>query len=102
MSRPLHILLAGALVATLPTLAAAPAAAQSQPQIQLVDNGWNGGWDNDNWRFRHHHRRHYRSSPSFSFSFGVPYYPRVYYRYERPRDCYREWDGSLYCRTYRY
>ena len=106
MSRPLHILLAAALVATVPALSAAPAAAQSA-DIQLVDHGWGGdrdgwatNWKRDNWRGgnrRHHRDRDFR--PGFSFNFGVPF-PRVYYRPERPRDCYREWDGRLYCRAY--
>ena len=106
MSRPLNILLAAALVATVPMLSAAPAVAQSESGIQLVHSyggdrdGWATNWKNNNWRGgnrRHHRDRDFR--PGFSFNFGVPF-PRVYYRQERPRDCYREWDGSLYCRGY--
>lgn len=107
MSRPLPYVLAAALAVSFPALSAAPVAAQSQSGMQLVghggdwDNTWRTNWDNDNRRWgNRRHGRHDNFRPGFSFSFGVPF-PPVYTYYPRPsRDCYREWDGSLYCRTY--
>ena len=103
MSRPLRMLLAAALVASMPAWSVAPAAAQ-QSGIEFVAEGhggdWDNGWRDDRRHWRHGRRDHWRHNrPGFNFSFGVPF-PRVYYRHQRPRDCYREWDGSLYCRAY--
>lgn len=106
MSRPLPYLLAAALAVSFPVLSAAPAAAHSQGGIQLVhgggDNNWRANWDNDNRRWSNRrYGRHDNFRPGFSFSFGVPFPPiHSYYEPRRSRDCYREWDGSLYCRTY--
>ena len=111
MVRPLSLLLASAIAVSVPALSVAPAAAEMQGGIQLIGghggdwsdrrDGWRGGWDNDNWRWGH--RRHHRDRdfrPGFSFSFGVPFPRYSYYQPRRSRDCYREWDGSVYCRAY--
>jgi len=105
MSRPLSYLLAAALTVSLPALSAAPAAAQApQSGIQLIGGDWDDdrvtNWKNDR-RYWRHGRRHFRHErPGVSFSFGVPFPPVYgYYQPRRSRDCYREWDGSLYCRV---
>jgi hypothetical protein len=107
MSRPLPYLLAAALAVSLPALSTVPAAAQAQGGVQLIADGHGGDWNdgfrsNDNWRWggRHHRRDNFR--PGISFSFGVPLPQPFAYRYDRPRsrDCYREWDGRVYCRAY--
>jgi hypothetical protein len=96
MSRPLSLLLAAAMAVSAPAFSAAPAAAQG-----VYFTAKSGEWDNDNWRWgnRRHHRHDFR--PGFSFSFGVPFPPVYSYYYpRRSRDCYREWDGRVYCRAY--
>ena len=105
MSRPLPYILAAALALSFPALSAAPAAAQGiefTAQSGEWNGGWRNNWDNDNWRSGHRrHQRHRDFRPGFSFSFGVPFPPvYTYYHPRRSRDCYREWDGSVYCRTY--
>ena len=112
MSRPIPYLLAAALAVSVPAFGVAPAVAQTQRGIEFIADGhggdwndsrgrWDGGWDNTNsrWGHRNHRRDHFR--PGINFSFGVPF-PRPYvYGYRpRSRDCYREWDGSVYCRAY--
>jgi hypothetical protein len=106
MSRPLSLFLAAALAAGSLAMSVPSAVAQSHAGIQLVgdshrdwDDGWATNWRDDR-RYWRHDRRHWRHErPGFSFNIGVPF-PRVFYRHERPRDCYREWDGSLYCRAF--
>ena len=99
MSRPLHLLLAAAMLTTVPALSVTPAAAQ-QAGIQFVHDDWTPNWKNDR-RYWHKSRRHWRHErPGFSFSFGVPFPPRYSYYRPRPRDCFRDWDGSFVCRTY--
>lgn len=95
MSRPLSFVLAAALAAST-AMTAAPAAAHDPGFGVTVRSGeWNNGWDND-WRWRQNrHRGHV--APGFYFNFGVPFpHTRVYYRPNR--DCFRDWDGSRYCR----
>jgi hypothetical protein len=100
MSRPLSLIMAGALVAGTVAMSAAPASA-----IEFGVTARSGEWHNeqwrdwnDDWRWRGH-RSHFE--PGFSFNIGVPFpTARAYYRPYRERDCYREWDGSLYCRAY--
>jgi hypothetical protein len=94
MSRPLTLLFAAALAVTPVALGATAASADNR------SGEWHG---NNDWRWGHHH--HYGAgfsvgAPGFAFSFGVPYEPR--YSYYRPyaRDCYRGYDGALYCRAY--
>lgn len=101
MSRVLSLSLAAALVAST-ALTAVPASAGgagfSVRSGEWGNDHWRGGWDGDRrWGRRHHHNQF---APGFSFSFGVPFPPvQAYYR-PRSRDCYREWDGTVYCRTY--
>ena len=99
MSRPLSLLLAAAMAVTPLALGTSAASAQSNRSGEHHSRGW----DDDGWRWGHnrrHHRGHYYGSPGFSFSFGVPFANT--YSYYRPyhRDCYRGWDGALYCRAY--
>ena len=98
MSRPLSLLLAAVMAGPL-ALGANAAFAQSNRNGEHYGRGW----DDDGWRWGHH-RRHHRGhwgGPGIGFSFGVPF-PSYRYSYYRPypRDCYRGWDGALYCRVY--
>ena len=99
MSRPLSVLLAALIAASPLSLATSAAFAQSNRGGEHYGRGWD---DNDGWRWGHHrrHRGHW-GGPGISFSFGVPF-PSYRYSYYRPypRDCYRGWDGALYCRVY--
>ena len=99
MSRPLSLLLAAAMAVTPLALGASAASAQSNRSGEHYGRGW----DDDGWRWGHsrrHHGGHFYGGPGFTFSFGVPFANT--YSYYRPyhRDCYRGWDGALYCRAY--
>jgi len=98
MSRPLSLLLAAAMT-VMPLALATTASAQSNRSGEHYSRGWD---DDNGWRWGHHRRHHngYYGAPGFSFSFGVPFANT--YSYYRPyqRDCYRGWDGALYCRAY--
>jgi hypothetical protein len=87
---------------TAPAQAVSPA-----PQVPQVDVTLTGGgewgdrrWQNDDWRWRHrYHSRYRHGDPGFSFHFGP--FPQFGVYFDRPRrDCYRTWDGRLYCRAY--
>lgn len=100
MSRLSSLLLAAAIAVTPLALGASAASAQSNRSGEHYSGR---GWDDDGWRWghrRHHNRGYWNSGPGFSFSFGVPFANT--YSYYRPyqRDCYRGWDGALYCRAY--
>lgn len=100
MKRPLSILVAAALIAGSTAAGVAPASA-IEFGISTRSGEWhNDRWD-DNWRWNNHrHHRHRDVGPHFSFSLGLPFPgPRAYYRPYRD-DCYRGWDGALYCRAY--
>ena len=107
MPRAVSLLLAAALAAgsiatTGPAAAMSPVPnAQPQAGIQLVGGSeWSDRrWQNDDWRWRHRYHSRYRGDPGFSFHFGLPF-PQIYIETPRSRDCYRAWDGRLYCRTY--
>lgn len=65
-----------------------------------------GHWGGGNWGHGHHGGFGYGLGfGAFGFGtgllggyYGSPYYGNGYYGY--PRDCYRGWDGALYCRVY--
>lgn len=103
MSRPLSLLLAAALAASTVAVSTIPTSAQTNRSGEWNNNTehWRGDWNGDRrWGNRRHQRPGFSvGGPGFSFSFGAP--PRYsYYRPRPARDCYREWDGSLYCRAY--
>jgi len=105
MSRPLSLLLAAALAASTVAASTIPASAETNRSGEWNIEHWRGDIDGSrDWRWghrRHHHPGFAFGGPGFSFSIGVPYPPRYsYYRPRPARDCYREWDGSLYCRAY--
>lgn len=55
--------------------------------------GWHNRWDNDGWRHRRHHRHHRSHVDPFFFALPFAFAPQPRYRH----DCYRGWDGRLYC-----
>ena len=102
MSRPLSMLLAAAIAVSPVALGTTAAFAGDNRSGEWHSD--RGGWDGD--RRWGHHRRHDGANfsfgaPGFSFSFGNPYPPRYsYYRPRPARDCYQNWDGSVFCRAY--
>ncbi len=109
MSRPLTFLLAAAVAAGSIATSVAPAAAggaasvSQSGNIVLAENGWrdDNEWNrHDDWRHHHRdHRRHHDNyQPGFSFNFGAPGFGFYVAPQRHARDCYRAWNGQVYCR----
>ena len=119
MQRSLRGVLAAAAIVSLAALGSAPAnSAQRMPlalgESPIVDVQFNGPHGDTHNAFREEHRegigrfspyrryhnrnRHFRNFYfGFPFGFAPPYY--AYHR-QRPRNCFRTWDGQLFCRVY--
>jgi hypothetical protein len=107
MRRSVSILVAAAMVAASAAAGVAPAEAfvRAAPVAVATSTGIVKA---DNWRYNRGYRRHYdrrsyayprryRVTP-FYFPFPFAFTPRYYsYRYQ---DCFRTWDGRVYCRRY--
>jgi hypothetical protein len=107
MRRPVSILLAAALAAASAMAVSSPSAAAPRlaPPAAAgtsVESGILKAHDPYRYQRRHHRRQqsHYRRPPPFVF--GFHFGPQYQYRYHRQRqqDCFRTWDGRVYCRGY--
>lgn len=101
MRRTLSLFIAGAMLAS--TMGFAPAQAAS---IQMPTSVTQGSGDivqvrdRDHRRYRHYDRHNYRDHyrhrrDVYPFYFGFPFAFAPPYSY---RDCYRAWNGRIYCR----
>jgi hypothetical protein len=105
MRRSVSIIAAAAILAA-SSIEVAPAQAAGIAAAPLAASA-NGGIMKTHDAYRHHRRdrhRQYsyrrRQVPPFFYGFPFPFRP---YAYQYPRyrqDCFRTWDGRLYCRTY--
>jgi hypothetical protein len=105
MRRSVSVIAAAAILAA-SSVGLAPAEAAGISAAPLAASS-NSGIVKAHDAYRHHRRDRRRSysyrryqMPPFFYGFPFPFRPYAYQYPRRRPDCFRTWDGRLYCRTY--